>query len=152
MILKVAGKRYLQRLHFRHPNSSEKVPYWECLWHIEICKNRRKNLYFCFAAPVGKLSFAFCALSPTFWKFFQIFAWFLASFSEKAFPVVRSHITQIRIASNICRIRLKYVMVIPSSCSRPFRIACFFSESAALCRNTNRKLQGGGVPSPEGLQ
>ena len=73
LILKVAGKRYFQKMHFRHPNSSEKLPYWECLWHIEICKNRKKNVYFCFAAPVGKLSFAFCALSPTFWKFFQIF-------------------------------------------------------------------------------
>ena len=75
MILKVAGKRYLQKMHFRHPNSSEKVPYWGYLWHIiEICKNRGKSVYFCFAALVGKLSFAFCALSPTFWKFFQIFA------------------------------------------------------------------------------
>ena len=67
------------------------------------------------------------------------------TFLKKAFPVVRSHITQIRRAINICRIRLKHVMMIPSSCSRPFRIACFFFDSAALRRNTNRKLQGGGV-------
>ena len=69
LILKVAGKRYLQKMHFRHPNSSEKVPYWGYLWHIEICKNRRKSVYFCFAALVVRCSFAFCALSPSSFKF-----------------------------------------------------------------------------------
>ena len=40
MILKAAGKRYLQKMHFRHPSSSEKVPYWGYVWHIEICKTK----------------------------------------------------------------------------------------------------------------
>ena len=72
------------------------------------------------------------------------------TFLETAFPVVRTHITQIRRAINICRIRLKHVMTIPSSCSRPFQIACFLSRICSPVPKYKSKIAGRRCAFPRG--
>ena len=73
MIFKAACMQNFEKLTPWPSKLIEQVPLWKDLLHFKINKNASKNEYFLFMAPLGKLGFALCATSPTFWKVFSNF-------------------------------------------------------------------------------
>ena len=84
MIFKAACMQNFEKLTFWPSKLIEQVPLWEHLLHLKINKNAWRNVQFLFMAPLGKLGFALCATSPTFWKVFSHFRLVLSAYTAHA--------------------------------------------------------------------
>jgi len=81
MIFKAACMQNFEKLTSWPSKLIEQVPLWKHLLHLKINKYAWKNEYFLFMASIGKLGFALCVTSPTFWNVFSHFRLVLSAYT-----------------------------------------------------------------------